>query len=100
MAGAGGNSQKGAPLSILELVNYYRGMHGLKGIFLQGLVPHVVRSTLMNFVAFSLFPPLHQLLFRQTPEGGNGLSRAVIGSIVTIPEVLFFETYRFTQYLF
>jgi hypothetical protein len=86
MAGVG-SSEGGGALSTMQLIAYYTETHGVRGIFLQGLVPHVARSTLMNFVAFALFPPLHQLLFRRDADSGNGLSRAVAGSLVTIPEV-------------
>lgn len=84
MAGVSGSGV----LSTRDLVRQFRAAHGLSGLFLQGLIPHVARSTLMNFVAFALFPPLHQLLFRRHADDGNGITRAVVGSIVTIPEVL------------
>lgn len=84
MAGVGGGT---SVLSTRELIAHFKEAHGVLGFFLQGLVPHVARSTLMNFVAFALFPPLHQLMFRRGADSGNGLTRALVGSIVTIPEV-------------
>ncbi|CAM9211228.1 unnamed protein product, partial [Ectocarpus fasciculatus] len=85
MAGVGGGT---SVLSTRELIAHFKEAHGVLGFFLQGLVPHVARSTLMNFVAFALFPPLHQLMFRRGADSGNGLTRALVGSIVTIPEVV------------
>lgn len=85
---AGVSDSGGGVLSTRDLIARFVSSHGMKGLFLQGLVPHVARSTLMNFVAFALFPPLHQLLFRRHADFGNGFTRAVVGSIVTIPEVL------------
>lgn len=84
MANVGSNADT---LSTWGLIGHVRELHGVMGFFLQGVVPHIIRSTLMNFISFPLFAFVHQLLFRQPADNGNGITRAIVGSIVTIPEV-------------
>ena len=63
--------------------------HGISGLLRQGVGPEIARATLMRVFKFFNYPIVHRCCYGRSPAQGTVSSRAIAGSIATIPEVVF-----------
>jgi solute carrier family 25 2-oxodicarboxylate transporter 21 len=82
------NAGSAVKLSTLQLLNNFKEVHGIKGFFVQGLVPELVKSTYMRFVKFSLFPLVHMKLFELSEKQGTAQTKALAAFVSSIPEAI------------
>lgn len=78
-------SSPGTPVVTL-FSNFHRDF-GVKGFFTQGLVPEVSRATWMRGLKFSLYPVIHQAVFKKPVKEGTPKTKAAAAAITAVPEV-------------
>ena len=77
----------GSGLSTKQLLVNFKNTHGYKGFVSQGLLPELIKATWARFVKFSIYPVAHIAITGLSDRRGNALTKAVAGTLASIPEV-------------
>eukprot|EP00924_Labyrinthula_sp_SR-Ha-C_P016610 augustus_masked-scaffold_6-processed-gene-9.38-mRNA-1 protein AED:0.01 eAED:0.02 QI:0/-1/0/1/-1/1/1/0/292 len=69
-------------------IGQYWKKFGVRGFVSQGVVPEVVKSSLMRVSKFFFFPVICEGLYKKTPKEASVLQKASAGALATVPEIL------------
>lgn len=62
--------------------------HGVKGMFGQGVIPELAKSTTMRVSKFFFFPIVNQGLWGKKPAESSPLQKGLAGALATVPEIV------------
>lgn len=70
-----------------SIVNYYKKF-GLKGFVSKGVVPEIVKSSVMRISKFFFFPLICTNVWGEEPKHCSVGQKALAGAMATVPEIL------------
>jgi solute carrier family 25 2-oxodicarboxylate transporter 21 len=69
-------------------VTKYYSQHGLQGFVTKGVMPELVKSTVMRVSKFFFFPIMTETMYGKAPKDCNVIQKGLAGAAATVPEIL------------
>lgn len=90
-------SADNSSLGAIQLIRNFTAVHGVSGLFSQGVFPELAKATSMRISKWFLFPVVHELVFSKPTSQGNGLTKSIAGGLCVLPETFIIAPFELAK---
>jgi len=90
-------SADNASLGAVQLVKNFTAIHGVTGLFRQGVFPELAKATSMRISKWFLFPVVHEAVFSRPAPQGNGFTKSIAGGLCVLPETFIIAPFELAK---